>query len=328
MSVLPTVRRQVLEAAERQATPGRTGIGAPWRRRRVRIGSILMAALSAVAILVAVGALVLLGRHGSTSTPSPTTVSTSRQELLQTLGVLRAPPTAAARRAMECAKSRPSPPSRAFIACRRTSSVSVLAPFSSAPRQMLAISGYRKLDPPLIRVVAIPQFDASLTLAPATWQPSRHSPQRVEGLEVALGYSRGQTGSGPEGVATVSTHGMAVSDANATPKMTTVLGAVVVPDGVASVTLEPIRLISPPARLDPHRFGTVTAPVHDNVAAFQFPVPTATNRHTRSALYGVPVVARSIWHDKQGNVISRTTTRLYLSIRVRGKGAGGSRTIP
>ncbi len=110
--------------------------------------------------------------------------------------------------------------------------------------------------------------------------------------------------------------------------MKTVVGAVVVPDGVARVTLELIRPVSSPAPLDPRRYGTVTASVHSNVAAFRFPVLTATNRHRRSALYGVTVVARAIWFDQRGNTIARTTTKLYLSIGVHGIGVGISSTNP
>jgi hypothetical protein len=336
MSLLPTVRRQIVGAAERQAGRERSSVAGRWRGGRLAIGGVLSAAMSVLAIVIAVGAVVLLGGHRSSSTPSARIGSASRQQLLQTLGVLRSPPTAADRRAIACAKTLPRPPSAAFRGCRTSGIPDVfllLFPRTSRDpgvRLMFARWGYPRLDPSLIRVVALPHLHASVTLAPETWQPSRRSRQRNEGLDVTIAYSRGQTDAGPKptSVATVRTHGLAVSDANATPQMRTVLGAVVVPDGVARVTLEPIRLVSPPAPLAPRRLGTVTAAVHDNVAAFRFPVPTATNRHKSSALYGVTVVVRAIWFDQRGNIIDRTTTQLYLSIRVYGTGGGITSTSP
>jgi hypothetical protein len=100
--------------------------------------------------------------------------------------------------------------------------------------------------------------------------------------------------------------------------MRTVFGAVVVPDGVATVTLDPVRVISPPAPVDPRRFGTVTTPVHDNVATFRFTVPFVRDRHAKSLVYAVTVVANATWTDQHGHVIAHTTTQLPLWLRVRG----------
>jgi hypothetical protein len=240
----------------------------------------------------------------------------TRRQLLQTLAVLRTSPNAADHRATACAKA--SRPSITFAHCRMSGMFSVLPPFPpSSP--MWATWGYPRLDASLIRVVPVPRFDATLTLTPMTWQPSR-SPRRVEGLDVAIAYSRGQTGSGPRptSVATVRTHGLAISGGNATPQMRSVFGAVVVPDGIATVRLKPIRLISPPAPINPRRFGTVTTSVHDNVAAFRFAVPYVKDHHAKSLVYAVTVVARATWYGRRGNVIARTTTQLPLWLRVRG----------
>lgn len=286
------------------------------RERRPPIGPFLTA-ISALAIAVA-GALILFGGDHSASASSPNSETHTRQQLLQMLAVLRTPPNAADRRAIACAQS--SPPSVVFRDCRRAGMFPVLPPFPrSSP--IWATWGYPRLDPSLTRVVPVPRFHATLTLAPVTWQPSR-SPRRAEGLELAIAYSRGQTGTGPRptSVASVRTHGLAVSGGNATPQMMSVFGAVVVPDGVATLTLEPIRLISPPAPVDPRRFGSVTTSVHDNAAAFRFAVPYMKDRHAKSLVYAVTVVARAIWSDQRGNVIARTTTQLPLWLRVRGKG--------
>jgi hypothetical protein len=86
--------------------------------------------------------------------------------------------------------------------------------------------------------------------------------------------------------------------------MRTVVGAVVVPDGVATVTLQPVRLISPPAPVDPRRFGTSTASVHDNIAAYRFTVPYVHDPHQKSLVYAVTVLARATWRDRHGTVIA------------------------
>lgn len=296
------------------------------RRSARRIAPLLVGVGVLVPVLIAVAAVALLSGRSRSPTqlpPAPTANSETiaRQQLLHAFAVLRQPPNAASSRAIACAKSLPAPPSVAFRGCRTSGipSVFLLSPRSSP---MWAQWGYPRLDPSLIRVVPLPRFDASVTLAAATWQPSSSSRRRDEGLEVTIAYSRGSTGTGPQptGVATVRAHGLAVSGGNATPQMRTVFGAVVVPDGVATVTLKPIRVISPPAPIDPRRFGTVTTSVHDNVAAYRFAVPYVNDRHAKSLVYAVTIVARAIWTDQQGTVIARTTTQLPLWLRVRGQG--------
>jgi hypothetical protein len=320
----------------RRARPGRPPV---FRGRRFSIGGLLTTAMSVLVVAIAVGALVLLGgRRGGPPMASTSGEFATRQQVLQTLGVLRAPPSPAARRAIACARTAPTAPSRAFFACQ----FSAVPSFFMRPpdmhsnprarraaREMAAREGYPRLDTSLLRVVAIPQFDATVTIAPTTWQPSPRSRQRAEGLITALNYSRGQSGTGPEptSLATVTNHGMWVSDAQATPTMTTVRGAELVPDGVDKVTLEPIRIISAPAPVVARQFGSVSADVHDNVAAFRFPVLTARNSHRASALYGVTVIARATWFD-HGKIIKRITTQVYLSITVQGQGPGGVATNP
>ena len=77
--------------------------------------------------------------------------------------------------------------------------------------------------------------------------------------------------------------------------MRSVVGVVVVPDGVATVTLQPVRLISPPAPVDPRRFGTSTTSVHDNIAAYRFTVPYVRDPRQKSLVYAVNVIARATW---------------------------------
>ena len=100
--------------------------------------------------------------------------------------------------------------------------------------------------------------------------------------------------------------------------MHSVVGAVVVPDGVATVTLQPIHLISAPAPVDPHRFGTSTTSVYDNIAAYRFSVPYVHDPRQKSLVHAVTVVARATWSDQHGKVIAQTTMGLQLWLKVRG----------
>ena len=96
------------------------------------------------------------------------------------------------------------------------------------------------------------------------------------------------------------------------------LARVAVGDGIATVTLRPVRLISPPAPVDPRRFGISTTAVHDNIAAYRFTVPYVHDPRQKSLVYAVTVVARATWSDRHGTVIARTTTQLQLWLKVRG----------
>jgi hypothetical protein len=276
-----------------------------------------------VPVLIAIGAVVLLSRPSRSVAPptAPTTLpqAVARRQLIEMLGVLRRPPDAASTQAINCAKSPPTPASRAFPACRTAD----LPPEFSLPDRQSSFEaqfGYPRLDPSLIRVVSVPRFHARVVLAPATWRPSLRSPLRTEGLVLSISYARGSSGTGPKPtpVSTVRAHGLAVSGGNATPQMRTVFGAVVVPDGVATVTLDPIRVTSPPAPVDPREFGTVSTAVQDNVALFQFNVPYVKDPHVKSLVYAVTVIANATWTDQHGHVITHTTTPLPLWLKVRG----------
>jgi hypothetical protein len=299
----------------------------PWpdhRRRHARdAGRLIVAVGVLVPVLVAFAALALLS--GSNRSVAPPTSSAgvnastaTRQQLLRTLGVLRRPPDAASRLAISCVKSSPKPGSAAFRACRTSAISPAFAPFSGTPR-FGASSGVR-LDTSLIRVVPVPRSGDSVALVPATAPASPGSARRAEGLDIFIAFHDGAASPGPTptSVTELRTHGIAVSGSNAKPTMRSVVGAVVVPDGVATVTLQPVRLISPPAPIDPRRFGTSTTSVHDNIAAYRFTVPYVHDPRQKSLVYAVTVVARATWRDRRGTVIARTTTELQLWLKVRG----------
>ena len=318
MTVLPEFHDQLHAAASRHARRRlpRPGAHVPrWPEGVVFIGLSTVVAIAVAVIVLSAGA----GGSAGPVASRPSSIERTRTELLGTFAVLRAPADAASRRAIACAATPRQPTIQWFRTCRISATFRLFG-LAAQSSQMSAQSGYARFDRALIRVVPLPRFDATVAFIPTTWRPSPRSHRRTEGLVITIAYPRGSTNTGPTptSVETVRTHGLAVSGGNATPQMRSVYGAVVVPDGVATVTLHPIRLLAPPATVNPRRFGTVTTSVHDNVAGFRFAVPTVTDRRAKSSVYAVTLLARAIWSDQHGNVIARTTTQLPLWLRVHG----------
>lgn len=319
MNMLPTVRRQLLEAVERRAQPnaraslaGRVDLRL---RRRPTAAHFAIAALGVVPFVIAAGALILLGSHrGAPSPPAAAHPETARQQLVDHFGVLR----------------------RAQTAADRDSRLLLPPFFRPAPRELghpapafenaLRRWGYPKLDRALMRVVSVPRFDARVALEPATWQPSSSSPMRAEGIVLAMRIGgagsippAGEYGTGPPpiSVGTLLAHGLALT--GVTPSRPVIDGVMVVPDNVAKLTLRPIHILHTPVRLDPSSFGAASAVVHDNVAAYQLRLPTVHSPRFRgSALFGTDARAEVTWFDAAGRVIRRTTTSVDVFVRVVG----------
>lgn len=330
MTILPQLEQDLFEAAKERlpaADDFKEGLGrhdrlrpasaARWPRFRRRLAATAAAlpVLGSIVVTVAVVAVALIAfKHDHTSKPAatPGSASSSRQELIQTLAVLRRPQTKAdLNPELLGVFSGPLGPHRPV-------------PTPPGLKRQIARWGNPELDRSLVRVIRIPAWHAKLAFEPATFQPSASTPHRTEGLELELwtGLARtippstdDGTGPRPTSVGVLLAHGLTLIGGPLGRD-----GVVVVPDGVARVTLGPIRLIGPPARVDASKFGTVTAAVRDNVAAFRMPMLTASNRRIYSGLFGVPAVAQAVWFDPTGKVIKRTTTDLDLIIKVVGKG--------
>jgi hypothetical protein len=128
-------------------------------------------------------------------------------------------------------------------------------------------------------VVNVPAWHAKIAIDPATYKPSAASAHRSEGVDLLMWIGStptapaSYTGTGlrPYSAATVRAHGLAQSDPTRGKTIS------LVPDGVASVTLQPIRLTPPqiapgvqqPPAVQAGDFASVTAAVHDNVAPFE-----------------------------------------------------------
>ena len=342
MTILPQLEHDLFQAAKQRLPadsadgtrdhPGRpkllsTGRGAGFRRRLAATASALPMLL-AIAVTVIIAAVALtLSHHGRASRPGTTasSVLAARLQLIEMLGVLRRPQTKAdldpeldllrlATLPEQFTRRHQRPP--------------------AGLERHLAQLGYPQLDRALMRVVKLPAWHAKVGIEPATWEPSRSSRQRSEGLDLELWMGSKPTippssdiGTGPRptSVDAFRAHGLALADAAPGKKLLD--GILLVPDGVARITLRPIRVIRAPVRVDAGRFGTATATVHGNVAAFQLAIPTvipkAAGGDTVSGMFGTSAVVQATWLDASGNVIKHTTTNLDVLIKV-----AGNRTLP
>lgn len=241
---IATLERELVDAARRRVVVAddRAGSGEPRGprpllagpvRRRSSLGAFAAVALSGVAVVVALGALVSLrGRTGSAPKPpsAPAASSSSRQQLIDTLGVLRRPQTPADLRIL--------------------SRVTHLPPLIGTP------------DRSLIRFATTTPWGEKLYFVPMT---ALRGGRRVEQLSVfsLQGGGGGGTAARIEAGQEIGTEG----GGGIRPTRVTL----VVPDGVARVKFVLPRQPDPQqygAPTYPHSL-TVTAPARGNVAAIQ-----------------------------------------------------------
>ncbi|MGH2881890.1 MAG: hypothetical protein ACRDPA_04160, partial [Solirubrobacteraceae bacterium] len=168
-------------------------------KRTISVLPVLGSVLVTVAIVV-VALLAFKPGHTANSAARPSSAPSSRQHLIQMLGVLRTPQTEAAR-----------DPSLLFGG-------PLVNPHGHLPtplRRQRAKWGNPILDRSLVRVVKVPGFAEQVGVIPASYQPSLNSPQRLEGIELTLKVSglAGLTGTGPRptSVPEVQAHGLAIS---------------------------------------------------------------------------------------------------------------------
>ena len=253
---------------------------------------------------MAIAAVALIAFRQSPSATVPTSVRTSRQELVRLLRVLRRPQI----------KTDLDPRLLSLYVPPR------LQHLSPQLRRFLAPWGNPKLDRPLVRMVNIPAWHAKLAIEPTTYQPSPSSPQRSEGLTLALWIGRAPTippssesATGPTSVAALRAHGLAVF--THAPNGTN-SGVVVVRDGVARVALGPFRLPRLPVAVHPAAFKNASSAVHNNVAAFELNVPTIAIQRAVVGLFIFGATAQATWFSPSGTIIAHTTTNLDLLLRI------------
>lgn len=310
MTVLPTIRRQLLQAAERNAAAGaptfswpRSKWGVP-RRLALATSHVLTVALIALTIAVAAGAILLLG-HGRHSQVAASSAPSTRQELLQTLGVLQTSQTATDRSVAACIERT----AHKFVTNKCLHYVPEIIGITESPAPVangfIASVGNPKWDLALIRTVPLGLPGAAVTFYPGTWRGviegptkgmvSSPPPSAPRGWGfVATFVDHGYAESSQTTVGTLRAHGLVLLPY--TRPSTLLAVAIIVPDGVSKVTVGMVTLGGQ------HWSENVTEDVHDNVAAVQLRVPGSRFTGVQSASL------RMTWLGARGAVIRRTTT--------------------
>lgn len=308
MMVLPEFHDQLQAAARRQARRRlpRPGIGL-----RGSLGTIVLTTLS-TAVVVAVAVVLLTAvRAGPGRTPAanaPSSVASSRAELLRTLGALRTPQTAADRRSLL----------PGFLGTQSGPHAGRLVKNRNYQR-FLRDRGYPQVDRALVRTAGLPS-EGALTFVPMTFQqttPHRHGigrlitftlhGPRIEGLALSLrlpGAARVDVS--PSTVGALRAQGVNlftyVDHQNT--------GVVVVPDGVTEVRLSGFR-VSSRVHVDPDMIPAVTAPVHNNIALLHVAAPTViTHGGLPGAggpgMYSTDAHAHMTWFGPHGQILKET----------------------
>jgi hypothetical protein len=254
----------------------------------------------AVTATVAVGATPLLGHGDHPQAADRSPVTTARQQLLQTLGVLRTSPTATDRKLTGCIRRTAKKPGGAK--CLRYVPEAILIAEDPAPMasSLLASMGNPKWDLTLIRTVPLGRSGRSVTLFPGTWRPftdvggeysSPPSAKKTCGIAAAV-VDHGQAYSPATSVGALRAHGLALWPY---PEYLKAPIIVIVPDGVARITVATANLGTQ------HRIENVTAAVHDNVAAVKLKNPVLHWDGLEK------VTLQMSWFDSQGHLIRHTT---------------------
>lgn len=292
MSILPQLEQELLRAAEERLGQARSR-----RRRRLPVGSLALAASVLVAGAVAVLALTALHRTPRPE-PSVTAAPMARIQLIQTLGVLRRPQTRAER-----------------ILSGTFSIRHVVNPLAAMQDHRAGTPSARTtVDRSLVRVVK-DGADDEVWIVPAT-HTSQSGQQTVQ-LYVAAHTDA--TATGPASLQTLQTRGVGLfTHSPVDPSSGRNWGVLVVPDGVARVTLTRLRVAGPVARVRPTVEVNRTAVVHSNVASFSIRIPPASIPTATAGLYLVNAIAQMIWRDARGRLVRMTTMSVQVTMRLRG----------
>jgi hypothetical protein len=328
MTIIPQLERDLSVAAERRREVSSSAAPGARRRGRRFAARVAITLSSLVVVAVTVAVLSLHHRPAShTAQPAAQTVSATRRELIRVLGVLRAPQTPAARnprydgpdsmfqgieKFLGRLRSRLRDPN--LTAHNRRSLRAELANVQRAA----ARSGYVRLDSSLVRVVRAPYHEI-VGFYPVSEQPSPRALGRVEELGVSLRVPGSlPAGIGAQPVSVLLAHGLNPF----TYALHANVGVIVVPDGVAKVTLGAIHLalgdlVSPKSLAIP----ATTATVHDNIAAFRLPAPSVAPWPSvpagRSGMSSSGAYVRETWAGSDGRVIKHLTVLIAFNFIIR-----------
>jgi hypothetical protein len=302
---------------------GEDGLFQPTVRRRIglpKIGGVMVAVSVVAALAIAVLAIATLHRHRTTVTGS-SPVSSPRQELLRTLGVLRRPQTKT-----DLVATRPGGEGGELPGIFRVSTTRG----ACRGRNSLLAPCTVRLDKGLVRAAKL--GDGYLAaIFPAKIERSTAQAQRGEAVVIAL---RGPglyiiTSMTPTSTQALRNHGLLLSDYVASGVDR---GVMLVPDGVAQITLGHFRLLAP-TKANLGQVPPTTSTVTDNVALMQITGLTEHNLHlnphalgryfhqgsgndcqTTFAVYSLPASATMTWLSPEHTPIRRITINLHLDI--------------
>jgi hypothetical protein len=305
----------------------------PAARRRIprpNTGGVMVLVTVVIALAIAVVAITAGSPGHRTSVAQRPPVSSSRQELLRTIGVLRRPQTKADLSVTRLADGL----LPGILQGGSTRDACDQEP-NSAPLRC-------KVDTPLVRAVNVGDGYRA-AIFPVKIEHSTPQVQRGEGVVLALNGPRFDdlASIAPTSVQTLRDRGLLLS---AYFGSDVDRGVMLVPDGVAKIALDHFRLLAPhAARLD--HIPSTTATVTDNLALLQITGVTEQNLHLEpqtlrpyfiegsgpdgcrmtSAVYSFPATAQMTWLGRGHTTIRRTTTKLQLNIGIHDPAAG---TVP
>lgn len=233
--------------------------------------------------------------------------SNSRHELLRTLGILRTSPTPTDLAVIACIK-RTANRAGGFRCLREIPEViQIIEHPAAVAGSFLASLRYPKLDLALIRTVRLGRSGDTVRFFPLNWQSSSRSAQRTWGIVASFVFGRGgaETDVLPTSVRTLRVRGVALFPGflyvGRPKRLTAHEGAIIVPDGVAKITVDKASLGGGRSVVE-----NVTAAVHDNLATVALKMPTFGSGFG----FGTGSLLQVTWYDPHGRVIRHTTNPL------------------
>ena len=313
------------------------GLLKPAIRRRMplpNIGAVMVAVSVVAALAIAVWAITTLSHRHPDTVTGRAPVSSSRHELLRTLGVLRRPQTKT-----DLLATRPGGEGGELPGIFRIAAAGACRGMN---RSLLPCTV--RLDTPLVRAVKVGDGYRA-AIFPTKIQRSTARAQRGEGVIIAL---RGPglyiiTSMTPTSTQALRNHGLLLSDYVASGVNR---GVMLVPDGVAQITLDHFRLLAPrTANLG--QVPPTTSTVTDNFALLQITGLTEHNLHlnphtlgryfnqgsgsrcqTTFAVYSLPATAQMTWLSPAHTPIRRITINLRLDIGTHHPAPGTTEPTP
>jgi hypothetical protein len=305
------------------------GSSQPAAKRRIplpTVGGVIAAVGVLLAVAIGAVAITTLGHRSRPVVPASSTAVSSRHELLQTLGVLRRPQTR-----MDLLATRPAGDGGEFPGIFQ-----VPFPVRSPVR----------LDTQLVRAVNVGDGYRA-AIFPTTVERSTPQAPRGEGIVIALRgplpFSAFIASPTPTSVQALRSHGLLLSEyvASGTDR-----GVMLVPDGVARITLDHFRL-SAPRSASLGQIPATTSTVTDNFALLQIIGLTEQNLElnphtlgpyyhgasgqecrTTFVVYALPATARMTWFGHGQTPIRRITIKLQLDVGAHHPAAGTYRVGP